>query len=510
MSDTRYSRVYSGAIVGAEAQLISIETAMASGLPRHSVVGLPGTAVRECLDRIWSAMRSTDMPLPRGVITINLAPADVQKHGTGFDLAIATGLLAAAWDGPRPPILDSTAFAGELALDGSIRAVRGILPVVLGARRARLQHVVVPEGNVQEACHVPGIDIWPVSSLRDIPDLLAGGHISSRVSGRKPRRPGPGQPSTRRPDFSDVVGQQSVVDALVVAAVGGHNVLMIGPPGCGKTMMAERFAGILPSWSTETEFVTNCMHSVRGLLPKIGWLHERPFRSPHHTVSRAGMLGGGTPIQPGEISLAHGGVLYLDEMPEYPRSVLESLREPLDAGRIVLSRAGGSVTYHASFQLLASMNPCPCGYLGSETRSCVCPPPTRVRYRSKVSGPLLDRIDMHLELQPVDPVAASSDGVRETTTLRARVEQAILFRKQRKQHAPNARLPAKTIMTDVTQEGIDSLNRFLANYSLSMRSRDRILRMARTIADLNGNQTIDEYVIGQAVKYRVLERQNVS
>jgi magnesium chelatase family protein len=509
MPGSSYSRIITGAISGSGAIPVVIETSVATGLPRHSVVGLPGTVVRECLDRILTAFRTGDWTYPKGILTINLAPADIPKHGSGFDLPMALGLLLAVHfqedtfkESER--LLKRTvhsAFVGELTLDGRLRAVRGILPIVKALRDEGMKTVVVPAVNAREAACVTGIQVLSADDLAQVWKWLQQG-TGLVIHRREP----PSHPIQFDCDFADVLGQDSVISAMTLAAAGGHNMIMIGPPGCGKTMLAERFRTILPSWSDEEALDASAMHSLKGLLRGKGMLERRPFRSPHHSVTRPGMLGGGNPLQPGEVSLAHAGVLFLDELPEYPRSVLEGLREPLESRSVVLSRVHGSVRFPAGFQLLAAMNPCPCGFLGDPIRACTCSYPMRMRYRNRLSGPLLDRIDIHCPVRPVNPLqwTAGSKPIG-SASIRRRVERAQALRADRGQTCLNARLPGRVILRHLSHEARETLQDIMARHHFSMRARERILRMARTDADLRGMDVVDTHAIAHAARLRYLD-----
>ncbi|MEQ9103693.1 MAG: YifB family Mg chelatase-like AAA ATPase [Rhodothermales bacterium] len=501
MPGSSYSRINTGAISGSGAIPVTIETSVATGLPRHTVVGLPGTVVRECLDRILTAFRTGEWPFPKGILTINLAPADIPKHGSGFDLPVALGLLLATTGSDVTCRTGRTAFVGELALDGRLRAVRGILPIVKALRDDGMETVVVPAANAREAAFVTGIRVLGADHLETVWNWLHEGtgldvHVPETMS----RTP------SWDVDFAQVLGQDSVVSAMTLAAAGGHNMIMIGPPGCGKTMLAERFRTILPSWSDEEALEASAMHSLKGLLRGKGILDGRPFRAPHHSVTRPGMLGGGNPLQPGEVSLAHAGVLFLDELPEYPRSVLEGLREPLECRSVVLSRVHGSVRFPAGFQLLAAMNPCPCGFLGDKIKACTCSYPMRMRYRSRISGPLLDRIDIHCQVRPVNPLHMT--GARPSSSsgrIRRRVERAQARRMDRGQTCLNAHLPGREVLRQMSGDAQETLQDVMVRHNFSMRARERILRMARTDADLRDMDTVDAQAIAHAGRLRYLD-----
>ncbi len=510
------ARVWSGAVRGVHALPIEIECHIESGLPRYTVVGLPDNAVRESRDRIWSALKNSGLPLPRGGITVNMAPADVRKEGSAYDLPLAIGLLAA---GPLKHVvqhgkLDDYWLVGELSLDGTVRPVRGVLPVAVQALQEGRKGMLVPLENAAEASVVEGLRVLGVRSLPEAVEWFTGEQELEPY--RQDLQALFQQARRYELDFSEVRGQDSVKRAMEVAAAGGHNVLMVGPPGAGKTMLARRLPGILPPLSLEEALETTKIHSVGGkLAPRSGLVAVRPFRAPHHTISDVGLCGGGSNPLPGEISLAHNGVLFLDELPEFRRSVLEVLRQPLEEGRITISRARFSVDYPARFMLVASMNPCPCGYLNDPVRTCVCTPVQVQRYLSRISGPLLDRIDLHIEVTPVPFEELSQHGRKGESSahIRERVVRARERQKERFAGIPgvytNAQMGARHVeqFCRLDAAGKQLMKMAMQRLGLSARAYSRIRKVARTIADLAGSEHIGPEHLSEAIQYRSLDRE---
>ena len=490
---------------------VAAEINLANGMPMFEIVGLPDASVKESRERVRAAMKNSGYLFPNGRITVNLAPADQKKEGPAYDLPIALGLMACS--GVIPP--DSTAgtcIIGELSLDGSVRSVRGVLPMVIFARSCGMQAVMIPKENLPEVRCIEGIDILGVDSL-----IEAARHFRGEEKIRPEETIAYRQLLSRRSfdvDFSHVKGQKSAKRALEIAAAGGHNVLMIGPPGSGKTLMARCIPTILPDMTFEEALESTRIHSVAGTVPSTGLLSERPFRSPHHTASHASLVGGGAGALPGEISKAHNGVLFLDELPEYRRDVLEALRQPLEDGFVTIARVQAQSTYPANFVLVCSMNPCPCGNLGSRVRECRCTPSEIRRYLNRISGPLLDRIDMHIEVESIPAERLSSDRAEESSdAIRARVEAAREIQRKRYEDDPagiriNAQLSARNLNAacKISEEAQKLLLLSCERLKLSNRAYTRILKVARTIADLEGAEIIASEHISEAVQYRTLDR----
>ena len=505
------ARIYSAAVYGVDAYEVEIEVNGAGGDPKIIIVGLPDTAVKESQDRVTTAISNSGYYWPRGRTTINLAPADIKKEGPSFDLPIALGMIAVAQEIDED-LFPDFCFVGELALSGAVRAVKGVLPVALEARRRGKRAIIVPEANAREAAMVDGIEIYGVQNLRQAFQFVRGETQLQPVRGDLSQFFASHQ--NYEFDFADVKGQGHVKRGVEVAVAGGHNILMIGPPGSGKSMLSKRIATIMPPMVLEEAIETTKIHSIAGLLtPELSFVATRPFRSPHHTISDVGLLGGSAIPAPGEVSLAHHGVLFLDELPEFKRSTLEVMRQPLEDGRVTISRAAGTITFPSEFMLVAAMNPCPCGYFGDLKRECRCSPVQVQRYRQRISGPLLDRIDLHIEVPAVEYRDISSDRAEEhSSAIRQRVgaareRQRARFRSDKKITC-NARMTTRAIKAHckLGDESQELIRIAMSELNLSARAYDRILKVSRTVADLAGTESIAPEHVSEAIQYRTFDR----
>jgi magnesium chelatase family protein len=502
--------VNSCAVIGLEGAIIQVEVDTTPSLPKIVIVGLPDAAVQESKERVSSAVKNSGFDFPRKKVTVNLAPAAVRKEGPAFDLPIAVGVLIATCQLPQQAV-EKAILVGELSLDGSVRHIRGILPITAHAKKEGFEQIFVPAEDADEAALIPGIEVYPVHSIEELYD-----HFTNRspilVHEQRLFEDEHLIPQT---DFREIKGQEHVKRALEVAAAGGHNVLMVGPPGSGKTLLSRAVPAILPQMSVDEALDVTRIYSISDQLPPdVPLIRNRPFRAPHHTISHAGLVGGGNWPQPGEVSLAHRGVLFLDELPEFGTRVLEVLRQPIEDKVVTISRAQGSLTFPANFQLIAAMNPCPCGYYGDPLKPCTCSNMVITKYQKRISGPLLDRIDIHIQVPRVDFEKLSDKRLGESSeVIRGRVEAARVFQRERFAHLDHGQLTCNADMRPahiraacvLDEESQTLLRSAMAQLQLSARAYHRILKLARTIADLAGSEMIQSRHLAEALQYRPKE-----